>query len=175
MHGFLINKDRRIPKKIKFREPPKYSYLFLESSYFCYLGTHAKFRVPSYLLSGRKERASERKKEEEEEDEKCQVLWPLHCAGACTPLGPKMFRDDNTPRVRQIEIHCESKFTLLTGEITVLVVVKRFISCKNFSIKPAIVTIILIFTILRKIMNFYKVVLSSCEMSLKLFLRVKCE
>ena len=59
----------------------------LKSSYFCYLGTHAKFHGPSYLLSSRKERALERKKEEE--DEKCQVLWPQRCAGARTPLGPK--------------------------------------------------------------------------------------
>ena len=31
-----------------------------------------------------------KKKREEEEDEKCQVLWPLHCAGARTPLRLKL-------------------------------------------------------------------------------------
>ena len=40
----------------------------LESSSFCYLGTHAKIQNPSYLLSGRKVRESEREKREEEEE-----------------------------------------------------------------------------------------------------------
>ena len=35
---------------------------------FCDLGTHAKFHVPSYLLSGRKERASERREKEREKE-----------------------------------------------------------------------------------------------------------
>ena len=40
---------------------PKIS--FLESFYYCYLGTNAKLRLPSCLLSGRKERGQGRKKE----------------------------------------------------------------------------------------------------------------
>ena len=40
----------------------------LESSSFCYLGAHAKIQNPSYLLSGRKVRESEREKREEEEE-----------------------------------------------------------------------------------------------------------
>ncbi len=37
---------------------PEISFL-LEYSYFCYLGAHAKFHNPSYLLCGRKAMASE--------------------------------------------------------------------------------------------------------------------
>ena len=62
------------PKKAIFRGlgggVPKILFS-LESSYFFYLGTHAKFRVPSYLLSGRKERASE-----EEEEERRREIMP---------------------------------------------------------------------------------------------------
>ena len=37
----------------------------LESSYFCYLGAHAKIQNPSCLLSGRKATAFEEEEEEE--------------------------------------------------------------------------------------------------------------
>ena len=52
----------------------------LESSYFCYLGAHAKIQNPSYLLSGRKVRDSEEEEERERKQagaELCQAQFKL--------------------------------------------------------------------------------------------------
>ena len=42
----------------------------LESSYFCYLGAHAKIQNPSCLLSGRKAKTSEEERKKERKKEK---------------------------------------------------------------------------------------------------------
>ena len=54
----------------------------LESSYFCYLGAHAKIQNPSSLLSGRKATASERREK--------NAKYYGHYVVCTAPLGPKV-------------------------------------------------------------------------------------
>ena len=58
----------------------------LESSYFCYLGAHAKIQNPSCLLSGRKATAFEREK-------KNNAKYYGHYVVCTAPLGPKLDRE----------------------------------------------------------------------------------
>ena len=51
----------------------------LESSYFCYLGAHAKIQNPSCLLSGRKATTSEREN---------NAKYYGHYVVCTAPLGP---------------------------------------------------------------------------------------
>ena len=48
--------------------------------------------LATFFLVEKKGPQKRERRRREKEDEKCQVLWPLRCAGARTPLGPKSDR-----------------------------------------------------------------------------------
>ena len=78
----------------------------LESSYFCYLGAHAKFRNPTFLLSGRKVRESEEERKIMA-SRLATMFMPAATGSARTPLGP---------------ISCFGLFGIVCGNILIMLI-----------------------------------------------------